>query len=157
MIADLGLSKPETELNSSSIVFGMPAYVEPQCYKMKNYKRDKKSDIYSLGVLLWELSSGESPFSDLAPHAIIIEIFSGNREKPIEGTPSDYIQLYQKCWHDDPNSRPDIEEVHTILIQLKSQFMDEQVNSKITENFNGLNIKDNITQLESSKVKEISK
>jgi len=85
MIADLGLSKQETESNSSSIVFVMPAYVEPQCYKMKFYKRDKKSDIYSLGVLLWELSSGKSPSTDLTTHSIIIEIFSGNREKLIEG------------------------------------------------------------------------
>src|SRR5688572_31823814 len=98
MIADLGLSKPETDAkNATSAVCGMPAYVEPQCYKTKHYKRDKRSDIYSLGVLLWEISSGETPFSDFDIHSVVIEVFSGNREKPIEGTPSDYIQLYQKC------------------------------------------------------------
>ena len=153
MIADLGLSKQETESNSSSIVFGMPAYVEPQCYKMKFYKRDKKSDIYSLGVLLWELSSGESPFTDLATHAIIIDIFSGNREKPIEGTPSDYVQLYQKCWDDDPNSRPDIEQVYKVLTQLKSQIVNEQIDSNIIKNFNSLNIKDPFTLSLSDNIK----
>ncbi|CAI2169138.1 11112_t:CDS:2 [Funneliformis geosporum] len=62
MISDFGLSK---RLNSDSIygeLRGMPAYVDPQCFKIKNYHRDKKSDIYSLGVLLWELTSGYPPF-----------------------------------------------------------------------------------------------
>ncbi|CAI2179858.1 9918_t:CDS:2 [Funneliformis geosporum] len=142
MIADLGLSKSTNESTSSSMVCGMPAYVEPQCYKTKYYKRDKKSDIYSLGVLLWELSSGNTPFSDLAPHEVIIEIFSGNREIPVEDTPSDYIQIYQNCWHDVPNSRPDIEQVHTLLTQLKSQFESNKPDSLSIGSYNCLYIKD---------------
>ncbi|CAB5216812.1 unnamed protein product [Rhizophagus irregularis] len=43
----------------------------------------------------------------------------GNRENPIEGTPLKYQRLYQICWDDDPKLRPDIEEVHEILIHLK--------------------------------------
>ncbi|CAB4426617.1 unnamed protein product [Rhizophagus irregularis] len=33
------------------------------------------------------------------------------REKSIDGTPKEYQQLYQKCWDDESNSRPDIEEI----------------------------------------------
>src|ERR1043165_2187143 len=126
MIADLGLSKfvADTNSNSTSKICGMPAYVEPQIYKNieNKYIRDKKSDIYSLGVLLWEISSGKPPFSGYGEFAIAMEISSDKRETPIEGTPPDYVQLYQRCWDSNPSSRPDIEEVHSILTRLKSQY-----------------------------------
>ena len=64
MIADLGLSKQLDE-DSNSTSFEKTAYIEPQCYKINNYVRDKKSDIYSLGVLLWEITSGCPPFPNI--------------------------------------------------------------------------------------------
>src|SRR5581483_5284762 len=41
------------------------------------------------------------------------------REDPIDDTPLEYMQIYQKCWKTDPNLRPGINEVHEILTQLK--------------------------------------
>ncbi|CAB5369874.1 unnamed protein product [Rhizophagus irregularis] len=41
-------------------------------------------------------------------------------ENPIEGTPLRYQQLYQECWDNDPNLRPDIEGVYDILTKLKN-------------------------------------
>ena len=57
MIADLGLSKQLGEINSNSILLGMPAYIDPQCFIKNYYKRNEKSDTYSLGALFWEKSS----------------------------------------------------------------------------------------------------
>ena len=108
-------------------------------FKNKRYIRNKKSDIYSLGVLLWEISSDKPPFSDYEGYAIVIEISKDKRETPIKGTPSDYVQLYKRCWDSDPSSRPDIEEVHSILTRLKSQYTVEQPDSK---NFDNLNLMD---------------
>ena len=63
MIADFGLSKQLTvEVTSNSKVYGMPAYIEPQCYRNEKYVRDKKSDIYSLSVLFWEITRISSFF-----------------------------------------------------------------------------------------------
>ncbi|PKY44350.1 hypothetical protein RhiirA4_144121 [Rhizophagus irregularis] len=97
---------------------GMVEYIEPQCFKSGNigYKKDKKSDIYSLGVLLWEISSGKPPFLDHSREMLAFHIIHYNlREGPIEGTPLKYQKLYQKCWESEPKSRPDIEVVYDIL------------------------------------------
>ncbi|RGB27390.1 kinase-like domain-containing protein [Rhizophagus diaphanus] len=120
LIADLGLSKKLAEVttNSAGNRQGMIEYTEPQCFKNIRYKKDKKSDIYSLGVLLWEISSGRPPFSDCPRDLIKDHIKDGNREEPIEGTPTEYRKLYQECWDGKPESRPDIEKVHEILSQL---------------------------------------
>ncbi|CAB5314084.1 unnamed protein product [Rhizophagus irregularis] len=53
-----------------------------------------------------------------------IDIGDGHREKPIEGTLPTYQQLYQKCWDDKPESRPDIEEIYEILSQLNKDSFD---------------------------------
>ncbi|PKY37662.1 kinase-like protein [Rhizophagus irregularis] len=124
LIADPGLSKKlaEATTNSTAITMGMIDYTEPQCFKSVEYKKNKKSDIYSLGVLFWEISSGHRPFLDYSQDALSHHIGHENlREKPIDGTPQVYQQLYQKCWDVEPNSRPDIGEVYETLSQLKTE------------------------------------
>ncbi|CAB5199781.1 unnamed protein product [Rhizophagus irregularis] len=99
----------------------MPEYSEPQLYKIINYKKDKKSDIYSLGVLLWEISSGRLPFPGYSRNVLGSHISYLNlRENPIDGTPLVYQQLYQECWDSEPKSRPDIEKVYETLSLLKT-------------------------------------
>ncbi|GES80310.1 kinase-like domain-containing protein [Rhizophagus clarus] len=126
MIADFGTSKQLTETTNNSYsmgnTVGMPEYNEPQVYKIIKYIKDNKSDIYSLGVLLWEISSGHPPFLDYPRNVLTSHISYNNlREEPIKNTPLKYQHLYQKCWNGDPDLRPDIEEVYEILSQLKTE------------------------------------
>ncbi|RIB08505.1 kinase-like domain-containing protein [Gigaspora rosea] len=122
LITDFGISKRLNGITSTSIsssgVKGMQAYIEPQCYIRigENIKPDKKSDIYSLGVLFWELTSGIPPFNGFENEMILLQIREGIREKPIDNTPPDYVQLYKKCWSAEPDDRPTLDE---ILNQLK--------------------------------------
>ncbi|RIB26154.1 kinase-like domain-containing protein, partial [Gigaspora rosea] len=72
LITDFGISKQIKDTStSSSNMGGVAAYIEPQ-YFLYNKKPDKKSDIYSLGVLFWELTSGVRPFNDLLDPQIIL-------------------------------------------------------------------------------------
>ncbi|CAB5383795.1 unnamed protein product [Rhizophagus irregularis] len=101
-------------------------YVEPQYLHNSSYKRDMESDIYSLGVLLWEISSGRPPFSECIQKVFGLtqvknKLLNGEKEEPVANTPSEYLQLYQKCWQDEPNSRPEINQVYEILSQIKLQ------------------------------------
>ncbi|RIB03737.1 kinase-like domain-containing protein [Gigaspora rosea] len=133
LITDFGISKHLNDTTtSSSDKGGVPAYIEPQCYLQDgNVKRDQKSDIYSLGVLLWELTSGVPPFNDFPDRAIIIEISQNKREKTIENTPPHYVNLYTNCWSSDPDLRPKLNEV---LIELKKletvEFITNNINNR---------------------------
>jgi serine/threonine protein kinase len=128
LIADLGLSKKlaEAKTNSMGNIKGMIEYIEPQCFKNIKYKKDKKSDIYSLGVLLWEISSGRLPFSDCSRNLLYYYIKDGHREESIEGTPLKYQKLYQECWDDEPKLRPNIEVVYETLSQLITDLQSPQ-------------------------------
>jgi serine/threonine protein kinase len=68
-----------------------------------SYELTKKSDIYSLGVLFWELTSGLSPFNyenrTYSDYALIKDIFEGKREKPIPNTNTKFVKLYQSKYN----------------------------------------------------------
>ena len=112
MIADLGLSKQlaagALETSNSIKSLGMMTYIEPKCIKDSNYPRNKESDIYGLGVLLWEITSGKPPFLDQCDISLAFKIIDGVREKPINHTPQAYVDLYEECWDGDPSLRPKI-------------------------------------------------
>ena len=73
----------------------MISYIDPQIFINRYYKEDKKSDVYSVGVLLWEISSGRLPFAYVKPAILMKEISCGKREIPISDTPIDYIKIYK--------------------------------------------------------------
>ncbi|CAB5381518.1 unnamed protein product [Rhizophagus irregularis] len=72
-----------------------------------------QNTIKLVGVLFWELSSGQPPFAteeydiDLA-----LEISQeGRREEPILNTPEIYIKIYTECWDNEPDNRPTINQL----------------------------------------------
>ncbi|PKY29476.1 kinase-like protein [Rhizophagus irregularis] len=119
-IIDLGIAKStETETHLHSGVFGMVPYIDPKVLESGSYKYEKKSDIYSLGVLMWELSSGYPPFHDNEDLIVLkIRLIEGIREDPISNTPCEYLKLYQSCWNSEPDARPSIEQVFNKLEEI---------------------------------------
>uniref|UniRef100_U9T5W8 Protein kinase domain-containing protein n=1 Tax=Rhizophagus irregularis (strain DAOM 181602 / DAOM 197198 / MUCL 43194) TaxID=747089 RepID=U9T5W8_RHIID len=115
-LADFGLSKRiEETSNSQSKTFGLIPYVDPKSFNRSAtefYLLNKKSDVYSVGVLLWEISSCQPPFHG-QPYdvGLAISILQGLRETPIHDTPEEYIKIYTDCWNIEPDDRPTINQV----------------------------------------------
>ena len=70
--------------------------------RSKNYKLNKKSDVYSVGVIMWQISSGRRPFYPEGTKydlSLALAIHGGEREKIIDGTPTEYGHLYTSRSH----------------------------------------------------------
>ena len=97
-LADFGLSKriEEASEKKSKKFFGMIPYIDPKKFNTAQaYSLNEKSDVYSVGVLLWEISSGVPPFhNEDNDMGLIYGISQGRRETTIPDTPADYANLY---------------------------------------------------------------
>ncbi|RHZ78732.1 hypothetical protein Glove_157g7 [Diversispora epigaea] len=120
-ISNFGIPKLTIETSIDLLYsLGLIEYSDPMLLKLEGkFGRTKASDIYSVGILLWEISSGKIPYESyesrlqdkLEKLDLISYIIKGNRENPIKRTPQNYVKIYQDCWNQDPNQRPNIEKV----------------------------------------------
>jgi serine/threonine protein kinase len=62
-LADFGIALRETEHAKEGEIFGTPAYMSPEQARGEGHRIDNRSDIYSLGVVLYELLAGRRPLS----------------------------------------------------------------------------------------------
>src|SRR5947208_13154365 len=108
-ITDLGLCGPVDE-ESSGKIYGIIPYIAPEVLQGKNHT--KESDVYSVGILMWEIFAGHPPFDDIAHGpGLCLKICEGLRPPLLSNMPADYVQMMQKCWNVDPSKRPTIGEL----------------------------------------------
>ncbi|CAB5179834.1 unnamed protein product [Rhizophagus irregularis] len=133
-ITDFGISKNQNNQTSAYIGnFGVVAYMGPE--RLKNSESPspytKSSDIYSFGVLMWEISSGHLPFKDNDNIVTLtVSIITGIREVTVPDTPEEYEKLYKKCWNQEPEKRPSINE---ILDEFERMGFGNNATSKLVE------------------------
>ncbi|POG59388.1 uncharacterized protein OCT59_027479 [Rhizophagus irregularis] len=128
-LTDFGLSKKIAEVSSNtSKILGVIPFIDPKKLNDQDYKLNKKSDVYSMGVLMWQISSGRQPFCDYNYDAsLILSIVKGKRETIIDSTPKEYINLYTECWKYEPDERPNAQNVVSILYTLKFPKQDDTI------------------------------
>jgi serine/threonine protein kinase len=104
-VSDLGFCGPADK--SSKSIYGNLPYIAPEVIVGKEYTF--ASDIYSIAMLMWEISSGQPPFIKYEhENEIVMNIINGIRPKIVPGTPLEYKNLMKECWDADPLKRPDI-------------------------------------------------
>ncbi|GBC51776.2 kinase-like domain-containing protein [Rhizophagus irregularis DAOM 181602=DAOM 197198] len=145
-IADFGLSKIIKESNDPLNIIGVIPYMDPVMFNnLKSelndsvYYLDERSDVYSVGVLLWEIYSGQPPFHGRPyDNELALQILDGLREAHIPNTPVGYLRLYSKCWDGDPYKRPHIGQVAQIL---KALIPENDQNHKSSKDKDDINYK----------------
>ncbi|RHZ62068.1 hypothetical protein Glove_344g49 [Diversispora epigaea] len=97
----------------SSEVYGVLPYVAPEV--LNKYQYTQASDIYSVGIIMWIISTGNKPFAIRTYDSeLAVDISNGLRPKINKGTPQCYVELMEKCWHKDPVERPSAEMIYSM-------------------------------------------
>ncbi|CAG8538312.1 20863_t:CDS:2 [Racocetra persica] len=140
MITDFGLSRVSDRDKRASIsekTFGLVAYTAPERLKNSKYPFDDKCDIYSLGVIFWEISTCRMPFHGQNDSNLAFKIMLNERETFPPDTPKKYVDLVKSCWHEDPSKRPTMtiikQSLNEILVNLSKEITPKE-NTKLVIN-----------------------
>ncbi len=92
-----------TEYSIPGAVMGTAGYMSPE--QVRGQPADKRSDIFSLGVVLHELIGGAQPFRRASPAETMAAIVSSDAPPLPEGTPPAVVRLVDKCLAKQPGER----------------------------------------------------
>ncbi|EXX61485.1 Sps1p [Rhizophagus irregularis DAOM 197198w] len=113
-ISDLGLCKPVKSFMKKYDIYGVIPFMAPEVLRGKSYT--PASDIYSFAMIMWEFTSGVTPFNNRAHDVqLSLSICKGERPEIIKNTPQCYVDLMEKCWDENPLKRPSSKEVLNII------------------------------------------
>ncbi|XP_077394810.1 mitogen-activated protein kinase kinase kinase 9 [Festucalex cinctus] len=103
-ITDFGLAR-EWQRTTKMSAAGTYAWMAPEVIRSSTFS--KGSDVWSYGVLLWELLTGEVPFRGIDGLAVAYGVAMNKLALPIPSTcPEPFARLMEGCWSSDPHSRP---------------------------------------------------
>ncbi|KAG9405529.1 Phosphatidylinositol 4,5-bisphosphate 3-kinase catalytic subunit gamma isoform [Aphanomyces cochlioides] len=109
-IADFGLSRFVQEISSSVKFEGTLNFVSPE-QRFEPHTVTPKSDMWSLGMTIYEILSDDLPFRGFSPQEIEeeIQLDDGERHEDPDDLPIELHPLWEKvqeCWRVNPNDRP---------------------------------------------------
>ncbi|KAJ4823702.1 hypothetical protein Tsubulata_050141 [Turnera subulata] len=111
-VGDFGLSRIKRNTLVSGGVRGTLPWMAPELLNGSSSRVSEKVDVFSFGISLWEILTGEEPYADMHCGAIIGGIVKNTLRPTIpERCDSQWRTLMEQCWSADPDARPSFTEI----------------------------------------------
>ena len=88
---------------------GTPSYLAPEI--IEDYSYTKAGDVYSFGIIVFEILTTERAFSDLTFIQLLNAVVRGERPTIDKTVPEVYRQLIERCWSQEPEKRPTFDQI----------------------------------------------
>ncbi|MFP5311253.1 MAG: protein kinase domain-containing protein, partial [Actinomycetes bacterium] len=106
-IGDFGLARAVTSSTSTGALIGTVAYISPEL--VLGRPADARSDVYAVGIMLYEMLTGRQPFEGEVPIQVAYQHVNGTVGPPsdlVPGLAGEVTELVQWCTANDPENRP---------------------------------------------------
>ncbi|CAN6206086.1 unnamed protein product [Urochloa humidicola] len=111
-VADFGLSKVKQTTMVSGGMRGTLPWMAPEMLEMSSNMVSTKVDVYSFGIIMWEILTGQEPYAGMHHGGVIGGILSNTLRPPIPPTcDPQWRDLMEQCWSNEPEKRPTFTEV----------------------------------------------
>ncbi|KAL6206128.1 hypothetical protein ACLB2K_023377 [Fragaria x ananassa] len=115
-VGDFGLSKIKRNTLVSGGVRGTLPWMAPELLNGSSTKVSEKVDIFSFGIVLWEILTGEEPYANMHYGAIIGGIVNNTLRPTIPSyCDPEWRTLMEQCWAPNPAARPSFTEIASCL------------------------------------------
>ncbi|CAM0905822.1 unnamed protein product [Alopecurus aequalis] len=117
-VADFGVARVKDQSGVMTAETGTYRWMAPEVIEHSPY--DHRADVFSFGIVLWELMTGKLPYEDMTPLQAAVAVVQKDLRPTIPAnTHPMLVGLLQKCWHRDPALRPTFAETLEILHSIK--------------------------------------
>ncbi|TYG94521.1 hypothetical protein ES288_A11G194700v1 [Gossypium darwinii] len=119
-VADFGVARVQSQSGVMTAETGTYRWMAPEVIEHKPY--DHKADVFSFGISLWEILTGELPYGLLTPLQAAVAVVQKNLRPTIpKHTHPRLRELLERCWLQDPSQRPNFSEIIDILKQIAKE------------------------------------
>jgi len=116
-ICDFGLSRVVDKSKLMTGNVGTVSWIPPEIFEKKQY--NEKCDVYSYGIILWELYYRKIPFADISSFEIPVQVIEGKRPPITKDIPKGYAKLMKICWFGKSSKRPSFTQIIKFLSKLQ--------------------------------------
>jgi hypothetical protein len=105
-LGDFGIARFATQVSNSGVLMGTPAYLSPE--QIQGNAQDTRSDLFSLGIILYQMTTGVQPFSGSSVSAVCAQIVAIMPPPPSHhnsSLPAAFDRIVMRCLAKDPADR----------------------------------------------------
>jgi len=121
-VADFGLSEAKDRSKSMTVTTISSAFtMQWAAPELMNGKaKTRETDIFALGMTIWEIFECRNPFEGISDAAVVKQITSNVRPEISNKTPIEFREIIEKSWDGNPKVRPRASQIAVVLSQFQS-------------------------------------